>query len=217
MRSLVKYHRYLVGWLILVHLSGFIGLILSPDLFIGFTPFNLLLSSALIVASQIGADLRFYMALFFTALAGWFIESVGVNTGMLFGDYSYGPTLGWGFIGVPWLIGVNWAILVLVALQVSVHGLKIKSRWKVALVATGLLVALDVLMEFSAPGLRFWSFYSGNNPVPYPGLQNFIAWAITGFGLSYAAYPSLMSKGNHLAAPYLAIQMAFFLLLAFFL
>jgi putative membrane protein len=41
------------------------------------------------------------------AVAGFFIEAIGVNTGLIFGNYVYKTTLGWKFLETPLIIGVN--------------------------------------------------------------------------------------------------------------
>lgn len=43
---------------------------------------------------------------------GIFLEYAGVTTGKIFGSYHYGRTLGTGWQGVPYLIGLNWAALI---------------------------------------------------------------------------------------------------------
>jgi putative membrane protein len=45
------------------------------------------------------------------AVAGFFIEAIGVNTGLIFGNYVYKTTLGWKFLETPLIIGVNWILL----------------------------------------------------------------------------------------------------------
>ena len=50
-------------------------------------------------------------AVFFAFSLGFIIEVLGVQTGVLFGAYSYGDPLGFKVFDVPLLIGVNWLIL----------------------------------------------------------------------------------------------------------
>ncbi len=44
-------------------------------------------------------------------------EIIGVNSALLFGDYSYGSVLGLKIGGVPVLIGVTWAFVTVAAWQ----------------------------------------------------------------------------------------------------
>jgi putative membrane protein len=45
-------------------------------------------------------------------MIGFITEWIGVNTGMLFGQYTYGSVMGWGLGGVPFTIGCNWFVVV---------------------------------------------------------------------------------------------------------
>ena len=57
-------------------------------------------------------------------LLGWGIEVLGVKTGVVFGDYSYGPALGLKVSDVPLLIGVNWLMLVYASLSIACYFIK---------------------------------------------------------------------------------------------
>jgi len=214
MNILVQNRFWVIGWLILVHTSGLIGLNLSPEFFLAFTPLNLILSALLLLGMQERINYMIPLMWFAAAFAGWFVEVVGVNTGWIFGDYSYGRTLGIQMVGVPLLIGVNWATLILAGLQVARHQFLISSRGLAALSVAGILLVLDVLMEFVAPKLDFWTFYSGNKSTSFPGVHNFAGWAITGFVISYALHPYLSRGVNRMAPVYLLIQILFFAALA---
>ena len=43
---------------------------------------------------------------------GFFVELLGVKTGLIFGNYHYGATFGAKWQDVPYLIGLNWAAMV---------------------------------------------------------------------------------------------------------
>jgi len=74
------------------------------------------------------------------------------------------------------MIGVNWAILVYCTAAISN---KISSNKIIKpLLATVLMVALDMLLEVSAPRFDFWEFKGGIAP-----LQNYFGW----FGVSLLA------------------------------
>ena len=47
-------------------------------------------------------------------LIGMFSEFIGVNYGVIFGEYIYGNNLGFKLFGVPFLIGLNWVILTVI-------------------------------------------------------------------------------------------------------
>ncbi|MGB3549005.1 MAG: carotenoid biosynthesis protein, partial [Saprospiraceae bacterium] len=60
-------------------------------------------------------DARLWAWLLFAYLVTFFTEVAGVATGAVFGSYQYGPTMWWQGWGVPFVIALNWAVLVLAA------------------------------------------------------------------------------------------------------
>lgn len=214
---IARFRYWVFGWFLLVHIAGCIGLLYAPETFLVFTPLNLLLNALLLLGSHERMVWQVPVVFGAAAFSGWFVEVVGVNTDLVFGAYAYGKTLGFQLLGVPLLIGINWAALTLAGLQVARHFMIISSRWLAAAVTTGILLILDVLMEFVAPKLDFWSFYHGNERTDYPGLHNFAGWAVTGFIIAYFAHPYLSRGINRVALFFLVIQVAFFAALALIL
>ena len=96
------------------HISGIIGIIYSnSSWFIKATPLNLALSFLLVlINTKISKKTVFLFFLCFTV--GMLAEIIGVNKGLIFGEYSYGDALGIKVFGVPILIGINWCILVFI-------------------------------------------------------------------------------------------------------
>lgn len=82
--------------IILFHLVGLYGF-LTPafeSIFIMLVPYHLLLMLLLMIltVNDRSADLiKFSTGVY---LAGFFIEVIGVNTGQIFGNYTYGSALG---------------------------------------------------------------------------------------------------------------------------
>ncbi|MEO8172143.1 MAG: carotenoid biosynthesis protein, partial [Sediminibacterium sp.] len=99
---------------ILFHLSGLIGILFTPykDWFIQNTALNLCLMTMLLIWTQEGKNISFFVFLLLVFLTGFGAEMIGVNTGRLFGNYYYGEVLGPKRNGVPWLIGLNWFIVI---------------------------------------------------------------------------------------------------------
>jgi putative membrane protein len=96
-------------------------------------------------------------------------EMLGVNFGLIFGEYSYGQNMGWKILGVPWMIGVNWAVLTYCTAVVTK---KLTSSFYGSVTLSSLLmVGIDLLMEVSAPRFDYWEFEGGTAP-----LQNYIGW-----------------------------------------
>ncbi len=154
----------------LFHVSAIVGCVLGhSDWFIALTPLNLALS-ALLVLLTVKNDAR--IALLIPFCVGFLAEWLGVNKGLIFGTYSYGENLGWKWMGVPWMIGVNWALLVFASHAIASRFTK--SEWGIAVMGSLLMVALDVLMEQCAPAMNYWQFAGGVVP-----LQNYLGWFCT--------------------------------------
>ena len=102
---------------LLFHVSGAIGMLFTPykDWFISNTPLNLLLMNTLLLFAQKEYSKSFWLFAALCFITGMVTEIIGVNTGYLFGDYSYGEVLGTKIYGVPLLIGMNWFMSVFCA------------------------------------------------------------------------------------------------------
>ena len=95
------------------HLTGIFGILYgNSEWFINLTPLNLSVSFFLLVFVNKNhfKTITFILICFFV---GMISEILGVNYGLIFGDYEYGNALGYRLFGVPLLIGANWAILTL--------------------------------------------------------------------------------------------------------
>ncbi|WP_299313006.1 carotenoid biosynthesis protein [uncultured Aquimarina sp.] len=158
----------------LFNISGIIGILIGyEDWFLPLTPLNLLLYLGLIIwNSKINKILILGLLIPFSI--GMITEYLGVNYGLIFGDYQYGENLGIKVLGVPWIIGINWALLVYCTAAISkkIHRSLVISSFIGAI----LMVALDIIIEVSAPRFDFWEFKDGVVP-----LQNYIGWLVTAF------------------------------------
>jgi putative membrane protein len=198
-----------IFFLWLVHVAAILGVMLGyEEWFITKTPANLAFLFILtVLLLPVRSPVAVWSMIFFF-LSGMFVEWLGVNHGLLFGTYSYGANLGIKFQGVPLLIGVNWAILVMItgviANQVS------QNRWIRVFTGSALMVGLDFLMEHSAPRLDFWEFQGGIAPI-----SNYVAW----FGIAcllHAVFQLTKITGSYRFAFHMFVAQAVFFL-AFFL
>ena len=97
----------------LVHVSGAIGMgFFNRDAFLEMTSLNLLLMFVMLMWTEdrITASLIYSLVIIF--VTGVVTEIIGVNTGILFGTYTYGDFFGIKVFDVPLLIGVNWFCIV---------------------------------------------------------------------------------------------------------
>jgi putative membrane protein len=100
-------------------------------------------------------------------VVGFFVEVVGINTGYLFGQYTYGETLGYKWLDVPLMIGVNWWILTY-STGILARYLPLPAIGR-AVVAAVLMVGLDACIEPVAVRFDFWQwqFEKRNALVPF--------------------------------------------------
>ncbi|MEO1051600.1 MAG: carotenoid biosynthesis protein [Bacteroidota bacterium] len=200
-------HKIATGIIILFHFVGLVG-ILSPysELFLALTPFNLLLSTAMITVTHNRPDRRLLIFCMVCYAVGFISEFLGVQFGLIFGDYSYGWVLGPKVSGVPLVIGFNWLIVIYSSASIS-SLFKVPKWLRVILIAT-LAVFLDFFIEPVAIKYDFWSWQQVSVPI-----ENYIGWfgisAILAFTLVYLKLDTNSVTGRSL---YLA-QLVFFILL----
>lgn len=159
------------------HLSGIIGILYgNSERFISLTPLNLSVSFFLLVYINKShfKTIVFIISCFFT---GMICEILGVNLGIIFGDYEYGGALGYKVFDVPLLIGANWAILTVSCSALSAT--LFDSVINKIIMGVFLMVMLDAVIEPIAPILDFWEFDGGKAP-----LKNYLGWVLVAFPLN---------------------------------
>ena len=109
-----------IGIIWLFHICGMIGISYgNKDFFLAFTPVNLLISFVLLIINQNQLETNELKTIGIIFLLGMVCEILGVNYGLIFGDYVYLDNLGFKILGVPILIGFNWIILTLITGSLS--------------------------------------------------------------------------------------------------
>ncbi len=187
--DLANQHKLLISIFLvwLFHVSAIIGIKIGhDDFFLPLTPLNLLLCFGLILWNIPNLNTKDMLLLLVPFAFGMVAEWLGVNFGLIFGDYSYGNNLGPKIWGVPWMIGINWAILVF--LSASIAQQFTKNLWIGATIGAALMVILDFIIEIVAPYFDFWEFNC--NEVP---LQNYIGWFVVAF-LAHVIYQRFFHK-----------------------
>jgi putative membrane protein len=167
-----------IGIIWLFHVSGIIGILYgNSDWFISATPLNLSINFLLLLLNCNGHKLFFPMVII-GFLTGMITEILGVQWGWIFGDYQYLDALGYKVLGVPVLIGVNWALLAVITGAIAQQFYEnIIMR---IIIGVALMLFLDLLIEPIAPVLDFWVFEGGEAP-----LQNYIGWTAVAFFLQF--------------------------------
>lgn len=158
----------------LFHLSGLLGLLyIDKNLFASLTPLNLFISTTLLFVNQTKASRLKFFIVFMIFFVGMLAEILGVQYGLIFGNYEYGNNLGLKLLGVPILIGFNWVVLTVICGSISE---KIFNNSKVLAIIFGvvLMLILDLTLEPIAPVLDYWEFSGSKAPI-----QNYIGWGLT--------------------------------------
>ena len=118
--------------------------------------------------------LKNLLFLFIAFCIGFSAEVIGVKTGILFGDYSYGTNLGYKFSGVPIVIGLLWGVLAVGSASFVAQFPILKKQ--APFVAALLMLGVDYIMEPVAIASGFWSWNGAAVP-----LWNYICW----FGIAW--------------------------------
>jgi putative membrane protein len=166
----------LSGVLVIFYTVGIVGTHISAykDSFFSLSYFNLLLSFVILILARNDKNKAFWGFLGFAFFIGMLVEWIGVHTGLLFGEYSYGKNLGYKVFDVPLVIGINWAMLTVVTSSVVS---RINSNNLTKLVLSAILMTLfDALMEPVAIRSDFWSWDSGVIP-----FYNYVSWFLISF------------------------------------
>ncbi len=215
---------------LLFHVSGAIGILFTSykDWFIQNTPLNLLIMALLLVITQKQKNAAFFLFVICCYVVGFTVELIGVNSGMLFGNYQYGTVLGVIHHGVPLLIGVNWFIIIYCTGVISsqIYGWsnkKLKAMdtevkpavQLISFITDGALLAtlFDFVIEPVAVKLGYWRWLN-NGAIP---LYNYTCWFLISAALLTVFRLLPFNKNNRLAVHLFIIQILFFLLLRIFL
>jgi putative membrane protein len=188
----------------LFHLTAILGVTIGyEDWFISKTPINLFLIFLLLLWSFPEKSLRLGIAIGIFFIGGMLFEWLGVHYGLFFGNYVYGNNLGPKLSGVPWFIGLNWAVLTIASACIASS--LFENKIARVFFGAGLMVFLDLFLEESAPIFDFWIFENGLVP-----LKNYIGW----FGISLMfnfIYQSFNLKGDSKFSYHIFIaQLVFF-------
>ena len=196
--------------LIIIHFFGIVGL-LSPYnvFFLAFTPYNLILSGFILFYYQKELNTPFLVFFFITFILGFLFELIGVKTGLIFGEYTYGKTLGLKFFDIPILMGLNWVTLIY-SIGSIFNSIKISTFFKCFLGAISLMI-LDFFIEPVAIAFDFWSWKTISVPN-----QNYVAWFIISFLFLMFFYQLNFKKENKVSVIYFVIQIIFFFTLSWY-
>jgi putative membrane protein len=228
-----KLKRKLPIYIPIIFLIGALGHIIprSHQLFLGLTPVMLILINTIVLLlffQSSNNQSKFIIWSLLSFLATFSLEVIGVKTGLIFGGYQYGTTLGAQIFQVPPIIGYNWILIILstsliVESVLRQAGFFIKSEKNFIKISLKIIlksvfsalmcVGFDFIMEEVAINLDYWQWEGGKIP-----LQNYLAWFIISFVFSSILYIfEIKFKNKKIAFSYFFSQLLFFAILRIFL
>jgi len=205
--KLQRHPAYGAVFLSIIYVVGIVGLNSGIDqLFRTLTPFNLLLTLAVLLYYHEEWNIHFLSFVAFVLFGGWFVEWMGVQTSAVFGSYQYLDTLGWKVARVPVIIGVNWLLLIY-----SIGSYL--DQWKAhlllkILIGALLMVLVDIFIEPVAIALDFWIWDQGDVPI-----KNYLGWFIVSLIFFTVFFKLGFKKKNKLGLFVYILQLVFFIIM----
>ncbi len=197
---------------IIFYIVGLLGFIIpfTKSFFIFITPFALLLNFYLLAIFHENYTLKDVQIFLLIFLLGYTIEVIGVKTGLIFGNYTYGKALGIKLLETPLLVGINWLFLSYASLTIA-ENFKIKN-WLTVFIAPALMLSYDIILEQVAPKMDMWNWQYSEVPI-----KNYIAWYIIAFCFVLIIKAFKIKTKNPLSVILSICQFVFFALLIFLL
>ncbi len=193
---------------VMVYVVGLVGF-LTPTLrplFEKLTPINLLFVMIILFYHHKSWSQGFLSVSIIIFAIGMLVEIVGVQTGLIFGEYEYGFVLGPKVWGVPLLIGINWLFLVYC---IGTYFQNIDMNWMLKIVVSVFaLILYDFFLETVAINTGMWNWSK-----PHPPLQNFIGWGVTSAVMFYLWYRKKFEFQNKFSSFLYFVQLLFFVIL----
>ena len=222
--------------LLWVYGVGLVGMLLpfSRELFITITPLNLIFAALFLFYGRWPAR-RVLLTGLVVFAASFLVEAVGVNSGKIFGSYSYGSALGPRLWNTPLIIGLNWFVLIYCTNVISrqlwhLMQNKFTRRGGAALppgsaasrdfilkslfiiIAGSLMMVLYALfLEPAAIRLDMWSWEGEHIP-----MRNYAAWFLLSALFHTLVRITGEEKINTRALPLFAVQVGFFAVIDIF-
>lgn len=194
-----------VGLIWLFHFSGLLGILfIDRELFLETTPINLFITFLLLFVNLPEMNRGVAIAASVAFVVGMGVELLGVNYGLIFGQYVYGNNLGVKLGGVPLLIGANWVMLTFITGAVGAVFFKRSAFWAAVLGAL-LMVLLDLVIEPVAPKFDYWEFAEVTAP-----LSNYIGWFLVAFPIQWIYQTKVRTKDRVFSFHLVLIQFLFF-------
>ncbi|MBC7125231.1 MAG: carotenoid biosynthesis protein [Bacteroidales bacterium] len=205
MNQFTKYFKVLIP---IAYLIGVVGITIKIDdpQYFKVTAFFVPISFFMLMIFHKPHSFRFWITLGSIGLLGFLVEAIGTNTGLIFGHYTYGSSLGFGVFGTPLNMAINWMMLVYLvafALQSWNTSLALKSA-----ASASILTAFDWILEPVAIRLDMWSW-----DLVTPPLHNYIGWFLFSLLVFSIFYRFASKLQNPLAFIFAVMHGLFFIAL----
>lgn len=195
----------LIALIYCVGVAGFIIPSLNPT-FIWLTPINIIVAFIFAWIFHKRWEAKHVALILTIGTLGFFLEYAGVISGKIFGNYHYGKTLGQGWQGIPYLIGLNWAALVF--FTSSLLAGRVNNPYGASFLGAAMMTVYDFFLEPVAMRYDFWHWHLGIVPN-----QNYIAWFVAAFLFQLLLHLNTKPQRNKTAGAMYLIQLGFFLIL----
>jgi bisanhydrobacterioruberin hydratase len=205
--AVVQRKRYVEIFLIIFYVVGFIGISLpySHIFFLKLFPVALLLSfTVILIFHEHPFDVKTITIFTLVGLVSFSIEVLGVQTHLIFGNYSYGNALGIKLFDTPLLIAVNWVMLIYAG-----NAIAEKTPMPVVLkiiFSSFILLIYDIILEQVAPLVDMWYWQQDQAP-----LKNYFAWFIIALFFQTLIRITGTRLNNSIAQTVILIQSLFFI------
>jgi putative membrane protein len=205
---MLKWKSKILWGIAIIYVVGIVGISFpqTRNRVLSLSPLNLVSSFGLILAYHRDWSWKFLIFVICVFVLSLVLEIVGVATGAVFGEYHYGDSLGPLLYGAPFVIGLNWVMLVYAS-----HALFTFftiNRYLRILISAIILVVFDMAMEPVSHHLHMW--YWPDNVVPP---QNYLAWFIAALFFAWLGSFLQVNFKNMVARFVIVTQFLFFLVL----
>ena len=187
--SFMNKSSLLIAILVIFYTVGIVGLLLPEyhDYFLSLSFFNLMLSFGIVLIARMSKISRFLLFML-VCIAYGFIAKM---------------------YGVPRVIGVNWALLIVSSASL-VNTIK-TTLFVRSVLAALLMTLLDVLIEPVAIESDFWHWTNGSIP-----LYNYISWFFVALPIIYAYFKLNLAETNKVFNALFILMILFFTILLIF-
>lgn len=184
-----SYNQFAIAIILILHSVGLFQIIINDrSELMESSHIIILITSVLCIIPEINNSIRILIPFSLVFLIGLFIEVIGVNTGYLFGDYTYSDSLGLKIMNTPIIIGLLWLSLS-VGIQSLLKQTPLK-KWVIISLGGLFMMLFDILLEPVAIHYDLWQWTAPSVP-----LYNYFCWFVFAFIMQIILFDFTSKKG----------------------